>query len=252
MDEIAGLMKSRGRDEPFMLPKSSYVSLIKDFDKKLDSIQEQLSHMKLILFEMSDGKYNPFTDDSRHPMTNIDSKLDEDGKISERAEAAAAELVKETEQHAEAFQNNLHAFDQKLDETEKELSEIEKSLQSSVVSLAEGKGQDFEAKKSEFDNFLIRLGDKVKDAVRFNKGTHSAPEGQEFHFSNGSVASSLPELYSFIKNCEDSVFYSHVSEDRNDFASWVENVLDNQSLAESLRSASSREDTLTVLSNHLS
>ena len=37
MGEIAGMMNGlkSGKEEPFVLPKSSYVSMIKDFDKKL-------------------------------------------------------------------------------------------------------------------------------------------------------------------------------------------------------------------------
>ncbi len=56
-----------------------------------------------------------------------------------------------------------------------------------------------------------------------------------FFFCDGRVCSGLSELADMIDSSDEGVFYHHVTDDRNDFANWVEGVFGEKSLADVLR-----------------
>ncbi len=62
-----------------------------------------------------------------------------------------------------------------------------------------------------------------------------APGEQCFWMSDGKILADLVELRDALASMSDDVFAYHVSKNRNDFADWIENVLQDMELATALR-----------------
>ena len=58
-----------------------------------------------------------------------------------------------------------------------------------------------------------------------------------FYLSNGSVIRSIPELRNSLQNMDDSVFNSHVNDQKNDFYEWIKHVFGDEDLANQILAA---------------
>tara|TARA_B100000508_G_C11459042_1_gene278241 strand:+ start:1623 stop:2015 length:393 start_codon:yes stop_codon:yes gene_type:complete len=74
---------------------------------------------------------------------------------------------------------------------------------------------------------------------------------QCFWVHDGPILQDLNELATALKNMHKEVFAHHVSTSRNDFADWVEHVLQDQACATDLRSRRSPSGARTVVVRHL-
>lgn len=72
-----------------------------------------------------------------------------------------------------------------------------------------------------------------------------------FHFSDGKKAHNLHSLRDAIAGMDESTFASHVDEQNNDFANWVEFVYKSKPLGDDLRLVSSAQATVEVLDAEL-
>lgn len=78
----------------------------------------------------------------------------------------------------------------------------------------------------------------TKSSSKAKKMSLTAAEGEQcFWCTNGQVLSSLVELRDALAEMEDAVFAHHVQKERNDFANWIEYVLGDAELAESIKKA---------------
>lgn len=76
--------------------------------------------------------------------------------------------------------------------------------------------------------------------------------GEEcFWTTDGSVLENLHELHIAFGSMDDEVFLHHVSLQKNDFADWVEQVLDDAMCAAALRKAKKPASAASVLIKHL-
>jgi deoxyxylulose-5-phosphate synthase len=58
---------------------------------------------------------------------------------------------------------------------------------------------------------------------------------------DGQPITSLVDLAKQVDNMADDVFYHHVTEDRNDFATWVDDIINDKTLAKSIGKMKDRE-----------
>ncbi len=72
-----------------------------------------------------------------------------------------------------------------------------------------------------------------------------------FILSDGRPVKNLLELAEVMEDMDYEVFYNHVNEEKNDFASWTENVFGQNSLAEKLRSTKSKHKHQFYILKHL-
>lgn len=77
------------------------------------------------------------------------------------------------------------------------------------------------------------------------------PQEKWFHFRDGSSASGLEELQHKLEGISYQEFYHHVNQDKNDFASWIRHVLDENNLADELEQVSSIVETVEIIRDHL-
>jgi hypothetical protein len=67
-------------------------------------------------------------------------------------------------------------------------------------------------------------------------------EKEDFTLRDGTKLHSLKDLYGYLSTMSDADFSHHVTEHKNDFASWVEHSHKDKSLAQALRHAKSKEE----------
>jgi len=79
----------------------------------------------------------------------------------------------------------------------------------------------------------------------------NAPYDKEFIFRDGSRAKNIPELAERVIRLSDAEFGSFVNKDKNDFANWIEFVLEEKSLSSKLRMTYSKAETLSLLLTHI-
>lgn len=72
-----------------------------------------------------------------------------------------------------------------------------------------------------------------------------------FHLRNGQSLKDLKQLYSAIRGMDREEFSHHTNAEKNDFANWIGHVLENQKLADRLRSTTDKQETLELIKNEL-
>ncbi len=91
----------------------------------------------------------------------------------------------------------------------------------------------------------VKSPKKVKQSLRRAEGP------QCFWVTDGQVLADVRELHRSLQEMQNEVFQHHVTDEKNDFADWVEFVLEDQELAESLRKSKQPETACTVISRRL-
>ena len=81
--------------------------------------------------------------------------------------------------------------------------------------------------------------------------TGHAPEEKTFVLKDGRKLRTLYELIDELETMPDALFKDFVNEAKNDFASWIENVFNEKSLADELRKMQSRFDHHRAILKHL-
>lgn len=96
----------------------------------------------------------------------------------------------------------------------------------------------------------IIIESQIKDLKKRFKALHftaHTPSHNYFVLSDGSKIRSLQELSEFMHSMDDSVFFSHVNQSKNDFATWVKDVMNLTDLSEQMRDAKTKQELLDVI-----
>jgi hypothetical protein len=64
---------------------------------------------------------------------------------------------------------------------------------------------------------------------------------QSFHLSNGKVLRSFNELVDYVKEMPTEVYNYHVNDLKNDFANWINDVINEPKLAKALQRVKKQE-----------
>lgn len=78
-----------------------------------------------------------------------------------------------------------------------------------------------------------------------------ADNSESFWVSNGQILNSLVALKDALATMDKAVYAHHVMAGKNDFATWVEQVLDDAACAKSLRAAKTPAAAKTAVAKHL-
>jgi len=78
-----------------------------------------------------------------------------------------------------------------------------------------------------------------------------ADNNTSFWLADGQILNSLVALRDALSTMEKAIFSQHVSAGKNDFANWVESVLDDTACAAELRKAKTPATAKTVVVKHL-
>ena len=93
---------------------------------------------------------------------------------------------------------------------------------------------------------------KVKVAAKKSTPMHVVAQGeQQFWTNDGRILKDMIELRDALSKMERHVFDHHVTGEKNDFADWVEFVLQDTSGASMLRSKKTPRGAATSLGTHI-
>jgi len=70
-----------------------------------------------------------------------------------------------------------------------------------------------------------------------------------FVLSDGKKLKNLQDLYENVKHMDNEVFYKHVNENKNDFSSWINDIMGIKELASAIKSAKTREEHYHSIDN---
>ena len=79
------------------------------------------------------------------------------------------------------------------------------------------------------------------------KGIARAPDHHHFVLVNGQRLGDIKELADALEDMADHVWAHHVTHERNDFATWVNDIFIDAELAKSLRTAAGKHHAQIVL-----
>ena len=77
-----------------------------------------------------------------------------------------------------------------------------------------------------------------------------APE-QSFWVNNGPILKNLEELANALPDMSSETFGHHVNNEKNDFSSWISQVIGDEKLANDLLSSKSKDSVLKKIRNRL-
>ena len=78
----------------------------------------------------------------------------------------------------------------------------------------------------------------------------TSPE-QCFWVNNGPILKNLEELANALPDMNDETFNHHVNIEKNDFSSWIKDIIGDNKLANDLLSSRSRESAIKKLQSRL-
>jgi len=115
--------------------------------------------------------------------------------------------------------------------------------------------EEKENKKIEKEKEIDQESQELKELFRQVKINHileqEAPKEHYFKLRNGQELKSLNDLRKALEYITDQEFSHHVNQEKNDFATWVKEVLQNQELYEKIKEVKSKEELQEVLKNPL-
>jgi len=93
---------------------------------------------------------------------------------------------------------------------------------------------------------ILETEPAIMENLKENYKKH-LPPGKYFTLANGVVIQSLYQLSDALKAMDDELFDKHVTEEKNDFASWIKNTIKNEELAVRLEKAGTKNGMAEVL-----
>lgn len=79
----------------------------------------------------------------------------------------------------------------------------------------------------------------------------NVPQENYFRLADGRVIRNLEELYAIVRDSGDTLFFNHVTPDRNDFASWIKECVKHQELYAKLMPLKDKQSFLNVLNQEI-
>ncbi|MCF7865836.1 DUF87 domain-containing protein [Candidatus Woesearchaeota archaeon] len=118
-------------------------------------------------------------------------------------------------------------------EEKKDVKEEEKSKESIEPQKPEKVFEELSKKPNEEDIKNTKKEENQKENIKQNKldtKKECSPD-KYFRLENGKELKSIEDLKTYVNEMPDDIFSHHVTNDRNDFANWIEHVFEEKELA---------------------
>ena len=102
---------------------------------------------------------------------------------------------------------------------------------------------------SQQEQEIRKRSEALKPLLKKFKVHQDAPVGKFFRSGEGIIAKNAFDLLNLLKIMDERVFKMHVTEKKNDFASWIHSVIGDKELAKKLSKAKSKEEMVFILEN---
>ena len=129
--------------------------------------------------------------------------------------------------------------------TEWEARKVETKTPTRKRTPKTGEGKTRTTKRTRVARDTAKISPEAEAQATAESHLVEAPPDKAFWVNRGPVLTDLRQLRDALaRDISDEQFGHHVTEDRNDFAMWVEEVLGNAECANALRHARSRNEAL--------
>ena len=91
-----------------------------------------------------------------------------------------------------------------------------------------------------------------KKATAFKHTAYKEPDckSKNFFLCDGREIKNVAELIALLPEMDDTVFFYHVREERNDFANWLKDVFNEREVADKIARTASQSGMKKVLDTH--
>jgi hypothetical protein len=271
MKQLNTVLSKKGDSEGYH--SNSIFFILKEIQNKLNLLETELKDMKLVFNHFTNSKSKSSLNNNEESLNNIEFKIKNnhfndchiDGArafINTMIENDKKEFLKAVEIRAESLFDFMPLLSQKTSYHENDNSSTNffKQLDSeNLLDLLLNKKHKYDLVE---EKIIRKIEEKNLDKIRCKKagnkvksrklkvklsGDLSVRIGEEFIFCDGFKASSINELYLHLLNSDDNLFNYHVNLDRNDFASWINDVFKQVEIANLIRSIKLKQDFLDLL-----
>ncbi|MBW2990745.1 hypothetical protein KY348_03505 [Candidatus Woesearchaeota archaeon] len=154
----------------------------------------------------------------------------------------------DTKAQGKPFYLHEHDLKHKLKKKMNHLRKLEEEWHNLKMQI-----EDKERKKKEAEKGIDHESQELKELFRQVKINHlleqQAPKEHYFKLKNGQELKSLNDLRKALEYISDDEFNHHMNPEKNDFASWVKEALQNQELYEKIKDAKNKEELQEALQN---
>ena len=91
----------------------------------------------------------------------------------------------------------------------------------------------------------------IKSRIDAARALSDTDEQHAFWFCDGSVLKNIEELYATLQRVDDGAYHYHANAEKNDFSSWINDVLGDSALARQLR-RKEKKDAAKMLKQRIS
>jgi len=148
------------------------------------------------------------------------------------------------------FYLHKHDLQHKLKKKLEELRKLEEKWHSLKAEIEEK-----EKKKKEVEHRIDQESQELKELFRQVKINQilgqEAPKQHYFKLINGQQLKNLNDLRKALEYMTDDEFRHHVNQEKNDFATWVREALQNQEMYEKIKKVKSKQELQELLRNPL-
>ncbi len=187
--------------------------------------------------DYDDAKLNSIIIEQVKELIEIDTNL------NNKIEDVRADLKKET-QEREKLQKQVETHYSELKELEKSIDKFIALYELVTNQFNPFVKQDDPESKQQMQEMMQDVQAK-QQGIQPKKGVTQT----DFHFvtKTGARVKSLPELIQMLENMEDAEFQHHVTDDKNDFATWIQEALKNQELAQKIQPLKTKQEIVAAL-----
>ena len=91
---------------------------------------------------------------------------------------------------------------------------------------------------------VLKTGEK---STRIRYWDNNVPDDFAFYVCDGTVIKNLKEMSRMLNKMSDDVFYYHANPEKNDFSSWIKDVIDCNDLAHNMLGKGRIESRETIM-----
>ncbi|PLW80424.1 hypothetical protein C0585_02695 [Candidatus Woesearchaeota archaeon] len=206
-------------------------------------------------------KITPISEDSAKPDLQIN--INADNFFAKVENIISADSTKLKELMEDDLFENMRLYHKRKDDGEKiflHISEIENAVKEKVLHLKvlEDEWLIEKRKLEEQEKLFLNKEEELFDGIEELKSLFSRLETskklkkditleESFLLESGVRIFSVSGLKKAFMNMNDELYYSHVDQTKNDFASWVEDVFGSSEIANKLRESKNKEEAIKAL-----
>jgi hypothetical protein len=235
---------------------NSDISILNSINNKLDSLRARFRKKQLSIIPQKDDSHKIIKLDEEIKPKEVNTNLGhinfEENKAPDQLDLDDLKSV--LDNYKEDLEKRKNLTPSKIKELTLTINEIKtlcdtiqtESIYNYILKAkAELEETLNEIKPKKETKKIVKEAKSKKSFKQINK---NVAIGKEFVTSKGILIYNLQQLVLELKSMKDEEFEFHVNKEKNDFANWIEHVIENKNLANNVRKIKKRKELIKLLS----